>query len=78
MKCPKGLHWIPDREFCSRCEPGYIWNAEFHECTKMDRSVISPGKYHTAAAALFGFDGEKHSKIPFLLLILALFVILGS
>lgn len=63
MKCPVGLTWIPDREYCSRCQPGYAWNAEWGECVKMDRSVISPGNYPTASSALFGYDRSSNEKI---------------
>ena len=86
MKCPEGLTWIPDREYCSRCQPGYAWNAEWSECVKMDRTVISPGQYHTASASFFGYDrssfglreGEKKmTGLTFLLMIIVLGVILG-
>ncbi len=63
MKCPEGLTWIPDREYCSRCAPGYAWNAEWSECVKMDRTVINPGQYHTATAALFGYDLGEEKKV---------------
>jgi len=53
MKCPEGLHWIEDREFCSKCPFDYTWNAEWNECVKM-ADVAEPGKYHAASAALFG------------------------
>jgi len=62
MKCPEGLHWIPDREYCSKCPPGQVFNALWGECQKMDRSVINPGQYHTASAALFGWDKSNLSK----------------
>ena len=78
MKCPDGLTWIPDREFCSRCKPGYIWNANWSECTPMDRSVINPPGMPTASAALFGWDcnlGETYSSKKYwpILAIIALF-----
>jgi hypothetical protein len=57
MKCPEGLRWVPDREFCSRCPEGQAWNAEWNECVGVDRSVKAPGVYHTATAALFGWSG---------------------
>ena len=87
MKCPDGLTWIPDREFCSRCQPGYAWNAEWSECVKMDRTVINPGQYHTASAAFFGYDrasfglGEGEKKMTgfaFAALIILLGMFLGS
>jgi hypothetical protein len=56
MKCPEGLTWIPDREYCSKCPPGQIYNAEWGECQGMDRSVINPAGYHTATASLFMGD----------------------
>lgn len=56
MKCPEGLNWIPDREYCSKCPPGQIYNAEHSECQGMDRTVINPGMYHTATASLFMGD----------------------
>lgn len=56
MKCPDGLYWIPDREFCSKCPPGQVYNANWSECQKMDRTVINPGQYHTATASLFMGD----------------------
>lgn len=67
MKCPEGLTWIPDREYCSKCPPGQIYNAEYSECQGMDRSVINPGKYHTASASLFMGDAltdlrERHKS----------------
>lgn len=62
MKCPDKLHWIPDREFCSKCPPGQVFNADWGECQGMDRTVINPGQYHTASAALFGYDGFGESK----------------
>ena len=83
MECPEGLTWIPDREYCSRCQPGYAWNAQWNECGKMDRSVISPGQYHTASASLFGYDGfgegeKKVTNISFLLLVVILGLFLGN
>ena len=57
MKCPEGLRWVPDREYCSKCPPGQAWNAEWNECVGVDRSVREPGAYHTATAALFGWSG---------------------
>lgn len=59
MKCPEGLTWIPDREYCSRCQPGYVWNAQWNECVKQDRTTIEPGLYHSTAASLFGWDSPK-------------------
>lgn len=53
MKCPDGMLWIEDREFCSKCPFGYIWNAEWSECVKMAK-VAEPAMYHTSSAA-FGF-----------------------
>ena len=67
MKCPEGLTWIPDREYCSKCPPGQIFNAEWGECQGMDRTVINPGGYHTATASLFMGDAltdirERHKS----------------
>ena len=56
MECPDGMYWIPDREYCSKCPPGQVYNAQWNECQNMDRSVINPGMYPTASAALFGLD----------------------
>jgi hypothetical protein len=82
MKCPDGLTWIPDREYCSRCQPGYAWNAQWGECVKMDRTVINPGQYHTASAAFFGYDlGEEKKKTGFafwfLLAVIILIIVPG-
>jgi len=66
MKCPEGTIWIPDREFCSRCPFGYIWNAEWNECVKMAK-VAEPGAYHTSSAAFWGVESPS-SKLPWILL----------
>lgn len=70
MKCPEGMIWIPDREFCSRCPFGYIWNAEWNECVKMAK-VAEPGNMPTSGAAFFGVD-YTNKNIWFLLGIAAL------
>ena len=58
IDCPDGMHWIPDREYCSKCSPGQVYNAQWGECQGMDRSVINPGSHHTAAASLFSGISE--------------------
>jgi len=74
MRCPQGLHWIPDKEHCSKCPPGLVYNALYHECQKVDRTTINPGTHHNASASFFG--REPDSKTKFLIPVAALIVIL--
>jgi len=67
MRCPKDTVWDELRGFCSRCQPGYVWNAQWSECQKMDPTVLTPPGMDTAAASLF-MGAESSGRLGLLIL----------